>query len=210
MENQDFSLDHSISEDEPLTHPHFDDEVTIQSARPVVPLHEVKRASRTKNRLLLGGALCVAAVIGFFAASFVSQPRSVQDSTTANTNETSTLSADFVAPSSEAGGATVNPNAAIALDSEAKTTGADLNIESKASSVHQPQTRNTRSERKVEKEVPAAQVIEPDDQDVPVDEEFRRGRREARRLRRERRINERRAGDETTRIREIFEGSPRP
>ena len=208
MENQDFSLDNSTSEDKPLRLPHFDDEVTIQSARPVVPLHEVERASRTKNRLLLGGALCIAAVVGFFAASFVSQPRPVQDSTTAITNET--LSADFVAPSSEAGGATVNANEAIALDSEAKTTGSDLPIESEGPSVHQPQPRNTRSERKVEKEISARQVNESDDQNVAIDEEFRRERREARRLRRERRVNERRAGDETTRIREIFEGSPRP
>ncbi len=64
MENRVLALNDSLAEEEPLTLPHFDDEATVQSARPVVPLHEVRRASRSKNKMLLGAALCLAALVG--------------------------------------------------------------------------------------------------------------------------------------------------
>jgi hypothetical protein len=207
MENLDFSRDQSEIE---LTLPHFDDEETIQSARPVVPLHEVKRASQTKQRLLLGGALCVAAVVGALTASWIGGPQPVQEPSTA-TNETSPLRADFVTPSSEAGGATVDPNEAVALESEATDNGAgDLTVESNAPTVRRPLNKNTRTPQKVEKAIPP-QVSDSDSESVFSDEDLlRERRREERRLRRERRIEERRSDDGLTRIREIFEGSPRP
>ncbi|HKR59534.1 MAG TPA: hypothetical protein VJS64_07350 [Pyrinomonadaceae bacterium] len=209
MENQDFSLD--LSEEEPLTLPHFDDEETIQSARPVVPLHEVERASRTKHRLLLAGALCAATLVGALTASLITGPRRVQDSRTANNEGTPITSGDFVAPSSEGGGATVNPNEAIMLDSDATSSTDDSRVESGVRSVRRQQTQIARATKKVEKVAQAPQVPEPDDESVSSDGESQRESwREARRLRRERRINARRAGDGLTRIQEIFEGSPRP
>jgi hypothetical protein len=206
MENLDFSRDQSEIE---LTLPHFDDEETIQSARPVVPLHEVKRASQTKQGLLLGGALCVAAVVGALTASWIGGPQPVQEPSTAI--ETSPLRADFVTPSSEAGGATVDPNEAVTLESDATDNGAgDETVESNPPNVHRPLNKNTRTPQKVEKAIPP-QVSESDNESALSDEDWlRERRREARRLRRERRIEERRSDNDLTRIREIFEGSPRP
>ena len=220
MENQYFSRDYSQSEhsqsEHPqseieLTLPHFDDEETIQSARPVVPLHEVRKASQTKQRWLLGGALCVAAVVGALTASWIGGPQPVQEPSTATSNETSPLRADFVTPSSEASGATVDPNEAVALESEATNSGTgDLAVESNPPTVRRPENRTTRTPQKVEKVIPP-QVSVSDNERVSSDEEFlRERRREARRLRRDRRIEERRSDDGLTRIREIFEGSPRP
>ena len=202
MDYQDFSLEQS----EELTVPHFDDEETIQSARPVVPLHEVRKASLTKQRLLLGGALCVAAVVGALTASWLSGLQRVPEST--STNEQSSLTSDFV-PSGEAGGATVDPNEAVALDSEATSDPDGLTVERKPTNVRRTPNKNTPTPKKIEKVIP--QVSESDNQSVPSDEElFRERRREARRLRRERRVDERRSADGLTRIREIFEGPQRP
>ena len=208
MDNQDFSLDQS----EELTIPHFDDEETIQCARPVVPLHEVRKASLTKQRLLLGGALCVAAVVGALTASWISGPRDpqrVQESSSTTTNEQSSRMSDFV-PSGEAGGATVDPNEAVALDSEAMESEPDGRmVERNQTSVPRSAIRSTPTPKKVEKVIP--QASESDNQTVSSDEElFRERRRDARRLRRERRIEERRSEDGLTRIREIFEGPQRP
>jgi hypothetical protein len=213
MENLDFSREpsqpeHSQSEIE-LTLPHFDDEETIQSARPVVPLHEVRKASQTKQRLLLGGALCVAAVVGALTAAWIGGPQPVQEPSAA-TNETSPLRADFVTPSSEASGATVDPNEAVALESEATNSGdGDLTVESNPPPARQPLNKNTRTPQKVEKVIPP-QVSGSDNESVSSDEDLLRERRREARLRRERRIEARRSDDGLTRIREIFEGSPRP
>ena len=120
MDEQDFSQDYSIADEEPLTLPHFDDESTLQSARPVVPLHEVKRASLVRRKLLLGGALLVAAVIGAGAASLIYDQRSPSNQETANTtaDEEIPTAADVPAPVGEASGAKINPEETVAIARE--------------------------------------------------------------------------------------------
>ncbi len=209
MENRDFALDDSLTEEEPLTLPHFDDEATVQSARPVVPLHEVRRASRSKKNMLLGAALCLAAIGGGVAASLVFSDRgqAVEESAKATIPDSSEVSSTgFITPSGEASGATVDPNETVAVDTSAAATDrAEEGIEvqsSRPAATRQP-IRNSRVSKPVEK----LSTPEPEVEDREADERAvrREERREARRLRRERR-----AGDGLTRIREIFEGSPRP
>lgn len=208
MENRDLALDGSLAEEEPLTMPHFDDEATVQSARPVVPLDEVRRASRSKQKMLLGAALCLAAVVGAFAASlfFSDRAQPSEESAAATTPQSSEEASNgFITPSGEASGATVDPNETVAIDTAAAAPDrADEVLEVRSSPVsHQP-VMNSRVSKPVEKAVPRP---EPEAEDQEADEraERREERREARRLRRERR-----ADDGLTRIREIFEGSPRP
>jgi len=56
------------SRDEPeALEPHFDDERTIRSAQPVVPLNTVVK-ERRQRRLLLGGAFVIACLLGSTAA----------------------------------------------------------------------------------------------------------------------------------------------
>ena len=210
MENRDLALEASLAEDEPLTQPHFDDEATVQTARPVVPLEEVRRASRSRQKLLLSAALCLAAVVGAVAASIVFSERQQPspESATATIPQSSEESANgFVTPSGEASGATVDPNETVAIDSSAATPdSADeaLEVPSSPRVSRQQPVRNSRVSKPVEKVVTRP---EPEAEDREADERAarREERREARRLRRERR-----AGDGLTRIREIFEGSPRP
>jgi hypothetical protein len=53
-----------------LTEPHFDDEATILSARPVVPLDEV-RSDRRHDRLRLAMIICAALLVGGFGATLI-------------------------------------------------------------------------------------------------------------------------------------------
>ena len=209
MENRDLALDGSLAEEEPLTLPHFDDEATVQSARPVVPLDEVRRASRSKQKLLLGAALCLAAFVGAVAASLVfSDRRQPSESTTATIPESSEeASTGFITPSGEASGATVDPNETVAIDTAAETsdrTDEALEVQSSPRVSPQQPIRNSRVSQPVEKVVTRSEP-EPEDREAEERAARRAERREIRRLRRERR-----AGDGLTRIREIFEGSPRP
>jgi hypothetical protein len=207
MENQDFSFDQS--EEEPLTLPHFDDEATVQSARPVVPLHEVKRAALTRRHVLLGAALCLAAVVGGLVASLIySQPaQRAPEATTATISDSAPTSADdFVTPSSEASGSTVNPHDAAAPNTEiAAKNDSERTVTRVVSSNRQPAV-SRRVEKRPEQAVSEPEIQDRSDRDVRAEDEMlREQRREARRARRERR-----ASDGLTRIREIFEGSPRP
>lgn len=207
MENRDFAIDDSSAAEEPLTFPHFDDEATVQSARPVVPLDEVRRASRSK-KMLLGAALCLATIVGAVAASFVlsHRPQPLEGSATATIPESSQeASTGFIPPSGEASGATVDPNETVAVDTAATTDRTTNGIEVQPSSPvsRQQSIRNSRESKPVERVVRP----EPEAEDYEAEERAarREERREARRLRRERR-----ASGGLTRIREIFEGSPRP
>lgn len=208
MDNRHPESNDLLAEDE-LTVPHFDDEATVQSARPVVPLHEVRKASRSKRRIILGAALFLSAFVGAVAASLVYSNREppVEESATATIPESAQDSSPkFIAPSGEASGAIVNPEEALAADTGSATENHSDRVAVKTSTAANRQpVRNTRVSKPVEKV-----LIQPEPQDREADEQelLREERREARRLRRERR--ERRAGEGLTRIREIFEGSPRP
>ena len=207
MENRVLALNDSSAEEEPLTLPHFDDEATVQSARPVVPLHEVRRASRSKNKMLLGAALCLAALVGAVAASLIfSQPS--QRVEEAAIPESSAEATTGLSASGEASGAIVDPSETVAVETEATTadsTDDGFEVQT-ASPVNRKQPiRNARVSKPVEKVVSNPQPAPDQYREADERAARREERREARRLRRERRT-----GDGLTRIREIFEGSPRP
>lgn len=211
MENQELSFDQPILEDEPLTLPHFDDEATVQSARPVVPLHEVRRAALTRLHLLLGGALCLAAVVGALVASLIYNRTTPQapEATAETISEPAATSPDFVAPSGEASGSTINPHDAVATNADmpAKNDEGSERIVTKAvPRNNQPTIRNSRVETRPDRVVDQSKIDDRSELELRAEEEMlREQRREARRARRERLAN-----DGLTRIREIFEGSPRP
>lgn len=48
--------------------PHFDDERTLQSARPVVPLEHIEAKVKNRRRWFLGGAFAVAMLLGAASA----------------------------------------------------------------------------------------------------------------------------------------------
>jgi hypothetical protein len=210
MEDRDLAPSDVLPEEEPLTLPNFDDEATVQSARPVVPLHEVRKAVRSRNKMLLGSALCLAALVGAVAASLVFSQRSqpVEESATAAMPESSKeTNPGFSTPSGEASGAIVDPRETVAVETEAASADStEGRPEVQTAPVNRKQpVRNTRVPKPVE-EVVSNPEPDPDQYREAVERAARREeRREARRLRRERRT-----ADGLTRIREIFEGSPRP
>jgi hypothetical protein len=59
-----------------LGEPHFDDERTLLSAKPVVPLDRVKSESRSRT-LMLTATITVAVVLGTFGARFIYNKRAV-------------------------------------------------------------------------------------------------------------------------------------
>ena len=69
--------------------PHFNDERTLRSAQPVVPLENVTR-ERRRRHLMLGGAFVIACLLGATAAMALirlRQPALIDDTTEATTNE---------------------------------------------------------------------------------------------------------------------------
>ena len=88
--------------------PHFNDERTLRSAQPVVPLENVTR-ERRRRHLMLGGAFVIACLLGATAAMALirlRQPTITDDTTEATTNDEPQEQALQVnEPESPAGGA---------------------------------------------------------------------------------------------------------
>lgn len=212
MENEHTSPEYSVDPNEALSLPHFDEEETLQSARPVVPLHEVRGEERSKRRFLLGAALALAGLLGAATASLIySNHEQTESASTVETNRESAPTDELGGPSGEVSGASLNSNEAAsipepekAVASSSKTSTASRNVTGRQS----PKSTDvpSHSEREASSEIDRdrAETLSLEDREQRRDE-----RREARRLRRERRA-ERQSSDGMTRIREIFEGSPRP
>ena len=62
----------SIDAPYPATEPHFEDEWTLQSARPVVPLEKINAKERHRRHWLLGGAFAIAMMLGAASALLTS------------------------------------------------------------------------------------------------------------------------------------------
>ena len=64
-----------------LTEPHFDEESTVLSARPVVPLDDVKPENRSGRRLAFGLAMIGAILAGALGAGLIYQQRGLNQET---------------------------------------------------------------------------------------------------------------------------------
>jgi hypothetical protein len=58
-----------------LNEPHFDEEATMLSARPVVPLEEIRTRENSKKRLAFGAAMLFAVIVGALGATLIYQQR---------------------------------------------------------------------------------------------------------------------------------------
>ena len=174
----------------------------------------MKAQGRFKRRWLLGGALALAATLGAVTASFIySHGSRSEEASVVDTNANSTPAAgDFVSPSSEVSGSSVNPSeAAISVPEPEKVEIASETNETSNSAVRVRKQVPQNSVRR-QSDRAASPIVDQVREDESLAEEMelrREQRREARRLRRERRV-ERNSAEGLSRIREIFEGSPRP
>ena len=185
----------------PLAEPHFDEEATLLSARPVVPLEEIVAVERSGKKLVFGVALVFSVIVGSFGGTLIYKQRGQKQSVSIVDRAVSGVDAIAVdeplaAPSAaetvaEAGTGTLPGNSAVPTE------------------IKSVPSRSWRVE--------SSRVETKEKRLVSVEDEraLRRAERiEARRLRRKsereeaRRYRER--TDDVLRIREIFEGSRRP
>ena len=198
-----------IGSESALAEPHFDEEATVLSARPVVPLAEVQ-PSRLKASLprpwVLGLGLVGALLVGVFATVIYYSRLTENDppvfeglEVTAGVEGKSTGSfSNFGGPVSEQPKVDVNktieaPKQVSANNrSDRPSAGSDKKPRARLVSVIRDKQDNNHIEEVVEDRRAAR----------------KQARQERRRAERERRNG--RSSDELLRIRDIFEGSPRP
>ena len=212
MEQEYTATNQSAAFDQGLSLPHFDEEATLFSARPVVPLNEVKAETRSKRRMIFGLTIAAAVLGGAIGAT----PLLMQSGQDSSGEAEAQLSQPVDPSSGASGGSEPNPvesKAQLPTATEDKPTTKE-GQRSRASTADSP--RPARIPRSSAKPAKASTSVEESDENREADEwELRRAeRREARRFnreaRRERRYGREQTGDDLLRIREIFEGSPRP
>lgn len=187
----------------PLAEPHFNEEATVAAARPVVPLQEIATKARSK-RLIFGLSILVALMVGALGATLIYKQRA-QNPVTAITDAA-------VTGSGASGEQTMNP----ASMTEAKAGGgAAVGAEKEddalvADQKPKPQVapRMVPARARPVQEKPLSRADEKEMRRLERIEERRLRNIEEREARRESR--RRRKSNDLLRIREIFEGSPRP
>lgn len=187
----------------PLSEPHFVEEATVLSARPVVPLQEIKADERSKKRLVFGVALACALGLGALAATLVYKQREPEPS----------IAVVSEAAPGAAGIAFHEPVAAIAERVEGAATGIAPETDTQIPMPRKPAPSLSPRAVLVEtkRKTPVPRQIE--ERELTGEERFseRRLRRISdRQTRRESRRRQRRSSDDLLRIRDIFEGRSRP
>ncbi|MCA1573117.1 MAG: hypothetical protein LC770_00955, partial [Acidobacteria bacterium] len=71
MEKNYSLTDHSALSQRALSMPHFDEDATLLSARPVVPLHRVKVETRSKRHVIFGLTILTAILVGAISATLL-------------------------------------------------------------------------------------------------------------------------------------------
>jgi cytoskeletal protein RodZ len=203
-----------------LDEPHFDEEATLLSAQPVVPLVEVKAETLSKARLTLALAIGGGLLIGLLAATLIyryvgaNEPQVVE--TTAVTEQANTDQQQ-----NSAGGhtASADETAVITTEEEKSPTVTPQETEpapaqpATAAVEPEPARRNAPGSRPVivrdSPEIADDEDVDREIRRAERQEERRERRRAAREARKEPRVRTQ-TTDDLLRIREIFEGTPRP
>ena len=222
------TIDDRITDGQNLDEPHFDEEATILAARPVVPLDDVKSERRSKTGAVLALAIGGGLLIGLLAATLIYR---YLDANQVPQRETTTVAEQ---PASQVGEQTANPLPTPAggavVDDSAVTSVEDAKPAETDTETREPEPKvEARKPVKTQDRAPEVDPRRPivvresrPPADQEGDEEAERGvrraerqedRRERRRAVRDARRQERQSNqtaDDLTRIREIFEGAPKP
>ena len=211
-----------VPEYPPVSQPHFVEERTLLSARPVVPLEQVKTRERSRRGLLLTSAIAVSLLLGActaLAIVYVQQRRITQPASDPTQQSKSEQVNPTSAPLEEAADVEKSTASAGASASARRgTSSSSPESEKRAVAVNASNTETKRiatvpsARTSRQNEVPVADARTDESASRVNDREMRRDeRREARRVWREeirqRRVN---SSDDLFRIREIFEGRRRP
>jgi cytoskeletal protein RodZ len=203
IDQQAFSADLELAE------PHFDEESTLLSARPVVPLRAIEAQARSSRTLVFGLAIAVALMAGALVATIIYKQRGQNPAPTLveAAVPVSEPTSPQTSTSSEAAAVTPAPV-------EAKTA-----IPENEADITTPKTRASESAKKpaplISKSSASARNSTAADEARKARKELRRAERADAQLERDarhqaRRETRARRANGVTRIREIFEGSSRP
>ena len=188
----------------PLGEPHFDEEATVLSARPVVPLQEIKAEEQSRKRLIVGLAMACSLTMGALAATLIYKQRGEGQSTAISTAVPG-AAGTVVDPASSPATAGVGGGAvADTLPEGGATTAEKKSVPSVSSSIASTavelQRKKNLPEQAEELEVTRAERIDS----------RRLRRRLERQAWRESGARQRKTSDDLLRIRDIFEGPTRP
>jgi hypothetical protein len=206
MEKHYSSTDHPAVFDPALSLPHFDDEATLLSARPVVSLHEVKAETRSRRRVIFGLTILAAILLGAISATLLM----MQSGQNSQSEAKAEVRQPTVSSSGAAGGSTAEARMPELAEPDKEPQMIEVPSVRNSSIKTRPTAAISRGS------VKPARAASPEQEDDAYferdDRELRRAeRRDARReARRQRRDKREQMGDDLMRIREIFEGSPRP
>ena len=189
----------------PVTSPHFDQEATLLSARPVVPIDELSNKPHISRRWLVGFGLAGMLLIGVSATVLYYSRFGRSESQPIHNSETLSSGIEGFASNSvdeppKARLETVQPPS-LPRDPERSATA-------KPDKVTNSANPGTKASRRRSAEMV---VDESADSEDDTREERRAARREAKEQKRaDRRWRTGRRSDGVLRIRDIFEGPPRP
>lgn len=191
-----------------LTEPHFDEEATLLSARPVVPLREVEAKSRTRKKLIYGLTMTLAMIAGALGASVFYKHRNQAQPGAFVQTDALPPAGSSLGPTAGAGGMVTSqqdrePAASTTAEETQRSAPNTQAIHSEARSAVAEQSRSRDEVRTGEsRERQALRTARREQQLRRVEDRDRALRREAR--------DSRSGARDVLRIREIFEGSPRP
>lgn len=200
--------------------PHFDDERTLLSARPVVPLEKINSKVRHRKQWFLGGAFAVAMMLGAASALLASylKMRTVQKAPTEVSQEVETPAAPLAVaenPQVEAESPVVevqNADETQDIQATADITAAEITPK-KETPVKRRPAGAARPDDYVAEPSDSRQMSEEDQlhriRDAVLYDEWQE-RRARRATRRERRRAERYNHRDLSNLDEIFEGRRRP
>lgn len=192
----------------PLAEPHFDEEATLLSARPVVPLEKIKAKERSSKRLVFAVAMAGSLMVGALAGTLIYKQRGQQPPTAivstavpgaAGIAIDETVRAPSVA--GEVGSAVTGtlPEAGTGTGNVDEKTVPWVSSSSASTAVETKRTRSIR-QRRDQRDLRRSDRIDL--------HRFRS--RSERETQRESRSGKRKPSDDLLRIREIFEGPSRP
>jgi hypothetical protein len=188
----------------PLGEPHFDEEATVLSARPVVPLQEIEAEKRSRKHLIVGLAMACSLMMGALAATLLYKQRGEGPSRTSSTAVPGAAGMRVDDPVSSPATEDVDGAAAGTLPEGDATTAAKkseppLSSSTTSTAVELQQKKNL-PEQEEELELTRAERIDS----------RRLRRRLERQAWRESGARQRKTSDDLLRIRDIFEGPSGP
>lgn len=213
-ETMKYRFDSTTVSPDSASEPHFDDELTLLSARPVVPLEKINAKSRHRRQWFLGGAFAIAMMLGAASALLASylKMRNVQN--VAASSEVATPVDVSVSPVA----VTENPPAEAPVAAIEQTANAEELTPEETAPKKAPVTKRsvviaaTKPDDNMSDQSDSRRMSEDDSlhqiRDAVLFDEWQE-RRARRVLRRERRRAERNHRD-LSNLDEIFEGRRRP